>query len=172
MRCRSTQGSHALLEAVNSQQRWLSKSPETRMSDSATAGGVGADVGQGGALRSTSTRTRDRADKYGRHASVSRSAGAFDCGSGRAVVQATWVASELGDTHGNNFKADEDELLPPVDRGVRRCWTISAIVGMLEHDGDECSASSAAHRRWTQTWGRSLGGVLCGMSGRWRAPGT
>ncbi|MBA4190504.1 MAG: DUF1501 domain-containing protein [Planctomycetaceae bacterium] len=124
----------ALLEAVNSQQRWLSESAETKkMSDQQQQA---VSVLTSGKVARAFDIDREPAtvrDKYGRHAfgqSILLARRLVEAGV--PVVQANMGRVQNWDTHGDNFKRMKNELLPPVDRGVSALLDDLSDRGMLE----------------------------------------
>ena len=124
----------ALLEAVNSQQRWLSESSETRkMSDQqqqAVSVLTSGKVARAFDIDREPTAVRD---KYGRHAfgqSILLARRLVEAGV--PVVQANMGRVQNWDTHGDNFKRMKNDLLPPVDRGVSALLDDLGDRGMLD----------------------------------------
>ena len=124
----------ALLEAVNSQQRWLSESADTRKMSDQQQQAVSV-LTSGKVARAFDIDREPVAvrDKYGRHAfgqSILLARRLVEAGV--PVVQANMGRVQNWDTHGNNFKRMKDELLPPVDRGVSALLDDLGDRGMLE----------------------------------------
>jgi hypothetical protein len=124
----------SLLNAVNSQQRWLSDSSETKkMSDQqrqAIAVLTSGKVARAFEIDKEPAAVRD---KYGRHAfgqSILLARRLIEAGV--PVVQANMGRVQNWDTHGNNFKRMKNELLPPVDNGVSALLDDLTDRGMLE----------------------------------------
>lgn len=124
----------ALLDAVNSQQRWLTESSETKkLSDQqqqALAVLTSGKVARAFDIDKEPTAIRD---KYGRHTfgqSILLARRLVEAGV--PVVQANMGRVQNWDTHGNNFKRMKNELLPPVDKGVSALLDDLADRGMLE----------------------------------------
>ncbi len=124
----------SLLNAVNSQQRWLAESSETKkMSDQqqqALAVLTSGKVARAFEIDKEPAAVRD---KYGRHAfgqSILLARRLVEAGV--PVVQANMGRVQNWDTHGNNFKRMKNELLPPVDHGVSALLDDLADRGMLE----------------------------------------
>ena len=124
----------ALLEAVNSQQRWLSESAETKKLSDQQHQAVS--VLTSGKVARAFDIDREPAtirDKYGRHAfgqSILLARRLVEAGV--PVVQANMGRVQNWDTHGNNFKRMKNELLPPVDSGVSALLDDLKDRGMLE----------------------------------------
>ncbi len=124
----------ALLDAVNSQQRWLAESAETRkLSDQqqqAIAVLTSGKVARAFEIDREPAAIRDR---YGRHAfgqSILLARRLVEAGV--PVVQANMGRVQNWDTHGENFKRMKNELLPPVDAGVSTLLDDLEARGMLE----------------------------------------
>jgi uncharacterized protein (DUF1501 family) len=124
----------SLLNAVNTQQRWLSESSETKkLSDQqqqALAVLTSGKVARAFEIDKEPTAIRD---KYGRHPfgqSILLARRLVEAGV--PVVQANMGRVQNWDTHGNNFKRMKNELLPPVDNGVSALLDDLSDRGMLE----------------------------------------
>jgi uncharacterized protein (DUF1501 family) len=124
----------ALLDAVNTQQRWLSESAETKkLSDQqrqALAVLTSGKVAKAFEIDKEPAATRD---KYGRHAfgqSILLARRLVEAGV--PVVQANMGRVQNWDTHGNNFKRMKNELVPPVDAGVSALLDDLTDRGMLD----------------------------------------
>ena len=124
----------ALLEAVNSQQKWLAENTDTRkMTDQqqqALAVLTSGKVAMAFDVDKEPTAIRD---KYGRHAfgqSILMARRLVEAGV--PVVQANMGRVQNWDTHGDQFKRMKKELLPPVDAGVSALLDDLADRGMLD----------------------------------------
>jgi uncharacterized protein (DUF1501 family) len=124
----------SLLNAVNTQQRWLSESADTKkLSDQqqqAIAVLTSGKVARAFEMDKEPTAVRE---KYGRHAfgqSILLARRLIEAGV--PIVQANMGRVQNWDTHGNNFKRMKNELVPPVDAGVSALLDDLTDRGMLE----------------------------------------
>jgi uncharacterized protein (DUF1501 family) len=124
----------ALLDAVNTQQKWLSESSETKkLSDQqrqALAVLTSGKVAKAFDIDKEPAATRD---KYGRHAfgqSILLARRLVEAGV--PVVQANMGRVQNWDSHGDLFKRMKKDLLPPVDAGVSALLDDLQDRGMLE----------------------------------------
>ena len=119
----------ALLDAVNSQQKWLSESADTRkMSDQQQQAFSVLTSGKVAKAFDIDKEPVAVRDQYGRHAfgqSILLARRLVEAGV--PVVQANMGRVQNWDTHGDHFKRMKKELLPPVDAASRRCSTTSPI---------------------------------------------
>ncbi len=124
----------SLLDAVNTQQKWLTESAETKkMSDQQRQALAVLTTGKVAKAFEIDQEPAAIRDKYGRHAfgqSILLARRLVEAGV--PVVQANMGRVQNWDTHGNNFKRMKDELLPPVDRGVSALLDDMSDRGMLE----------------------------------------
>jgi uncharacterized protein (DUF1501 family) len=124
----------ALLEAVNSQQKWLAESAETKKLSDQQHQAVS--VLTSGKVAKAFEIDREPAairDKYGRHAfgqSILLARRLVEAGV--PVVQANMGRVQNWDNHGDLFKRMKKDLLPPVDVGVSALLDDLADRGMLD----------------------------------------
>jgi uncharacterized protein (DUF1501 family) len=124
----------ALLEAVNSQQRWLSESAETKKLSDQQQQAVSV-LTSGKVARAFEIDREPAAirDKYGRHAfgqSILLARRLVEAGV--PVVQANMGRVQNWDNHGDLFKRMKKDLLPPVDAGVSALLDDLSDRGMLD----------------------------------------
>ena len=124
----------ALLEAVNSQQKWLAESADTKKLTDQQQQAL-AVLTSGKVARAFDIDKEPAAirDKYGRHSfgqSILMARRLVEAGV--PVVQANMGRVQNWDSHGDLFKRMKKELLPPVDVGVSALLDDLADRGMLE----------------------------------------
>jgi uncharacterized protein (DUF1501 family) len=124
----------ALLDAVNSQQKWLAESAETKKLTDQQQQALSV-LTSGKVARAFDIDKEPAAirDKYGRHAfgqSILMARRLVEAGV--PVVQANMGRVQNWDTHGDQFKRMKKDLLPPVDAGVSALLDDLADRGMLD----------------------------------------
>ena len=124
----------ALLDSVNTQQKWLSESAETRkLSDQQKQALAVLTSGKVAKAFEIDREPAAVRDKYGRHAfgqSILLARRLVEAGV--PVVQANMGRVQNWDNHGDLFKRMKKDLLPPVDAGVSALLDDLGDRGMLE----------------------------------------
>jgi len=124
----------ALLESVNSQQRWLAESSETKkMTDQQQQALAVLTSGKVARAFDIDREPMAVREKYGRHAfgqSILMARRLVEAGV--PVVQANMGRVQNWDTHGDNFKRMKNQLVPPVDAGVSALLDDLTDRGMLD----------------------------------------
>src|SRR5262245_30829165 len=163
----------ALLESVNSQQKWLSESAETRkLSDQQQQALAVLTSGKVAKAFDIDREPAAIRDKYGRHAfgqSILLARRLVE--GGVPVVQANMGRVQNWDNHGDLFKRMPTQLLPPVDAGVSALLDDLADRGMLEDTlvmmigefGREPKINKQGGR---EHWARGFAGLLAGAGVR------
>ena len=163
----------SLLDAVNTQQKWLAESADTKkMTDQqqqALAVLTSGKVARAFDIEKEPVAVRD---KYGRHAfgqSILLARRLVEAGV--PVVQANMGRVQNWDNHGDLFKRMKKDLLPPVDSGVSALLDDLADRGMLEDTmvmmlgefGREPKINKSAGR---EHWGPCFCGLFAGAGVR------